>query len=295
MQALNTSCSSIPIDSGQFDRYVIKAKQDLPVDKAGKPIDLCGAIGLIRDSKHEGWLHQLIYLVQKIHAKLFGRQADPDFSHVVVVLGHDKQKKDHLIVAHSAYEGIRTETRAFVHEDCITEFVIYVPKNEKLRDLICKYGKQTAYIDPNDHGSNKQIPGFSLLDLAKSFMYNRPQAIMTAREIKRTSYLVADLLLGNQILDKKGKAKSFHCTAYALSILQGSLLVSSLNRKKRQKLTKFKGMRSRDEVAKLVQEKLKMCNPTDKLSDIFWRHRVCQLNARFTMTSYAAGTFDELT
>lgn len=275
-----------------FNKIVLKANQSLPVDSTGKVIDLSGSIALTRDSKPRGrFLHCLIWLIQKIHAVLFGKKVDPFMMHGLLILGNDPKKEDHLIIAHSVFSGIQTASRNYLKMSDVTEMVIYIPKDEKLRQMLINYGFQTAYTAPQFRKENrlygKEHPQFSIYDMATS-AFNCRRGAKTKEAISRISYVAADLLLGNQILDKKGKPASFYCTPYIFSMLQASALIRGL--KQREVKRMIKG-HSRDQIAGIIASKIQ--NPRSGLSHIY-QTPICKRHPQWVMSSYASRALDKL-
>lgn len=284
-----------------FDKIVLKAGEDLPLDIEGKPIDLSGAIALTRNTKSDHWLHKLISIAQKVHRWLTGRKGDNKLAHGVIILDKDArpEKKNNLIISHAVFDGIRTASRDYLHEGNITEMYIYIPKDKHLRELIKTYGNQTAYVNEKhlpDGEKKKVLPPFSIKDMFRSLWHNKkPKACPRENIVKRTSFVVADLLLGNQILDKKNKPKAFFCTPYAATVLQGSVLINSLSKDQIDQIKNVDGKeRSRDEIAATIHQKLFKHDTADSLSNTYWQNQLCKWDARFLMSSYASETLDRM-
>jgi hypothetical protein len=281
-----------------FDRIELPAKGSLP-----KGLDLSGSIAITRDKNHLGWLHQLIYIAQKISAWLFNRKADHELAHGMIVLQHDKNpnKKDHLIIAHSVFDGVHTSSRNYLADEYVTHLIIYIPKDKKLRELLVKYGNQTAYnpkVKGEDGKTAKKLPEFSICDMIRSLCYNRRytnEATRSEKVMHRISGVVTDLLLGNQILNKKNRIRNFFCMPYASTILQGSILINSMSQTEIDSLKgNFIGPDRREKIAKVIFNRISNKNMDDSLSRTFWENRLCRWNTRFIMSSTASATLDRV-
>lgn len=285
-------------ETAQFVRYVLPYNSELPRD-----IDFSGSISINHDRNHVGWLHILVWIVQKIHSWVFGRTIDADFVHGLIITGRDRNpaKPNNLLIAHSAFTGIKSASHDYLHDKDgdITEMYIYVPKDPRLRQLLSKFGQQTVYI-PEKFLEREQPPrakpSFSICDMLESILHNRPLTKNSRRglkEIARNANVVADLILGNQLLNKRETARPYFCTAYAYTVLQGSMLVASLTDQEIEQIKQSeRGPRTRAEVAAIIYQRLRTQNPLDALSKTFWTNPLCQVNSRFLLSGYAQQVLD---
>lgn len=284
-----------------FDKYVFRKDQLIPEN-----LDLRGAICIERDSKHSGWLHKLMFLVQKIHqvlSHIFGwreGEFDPNLCHGSIIINRVKNKdgqydSNTFIGNHALLStgGVSTTTMHF-ERDNLTELVIYVPKTEALRRALINNSKQTCYDNraKNGHTNADRISPFATGDLARcSFHSNRKP---DERIMRRTARAVADLLQGNQFLNKKGdKPRQFFCMPYVTTVLTTGLLASSLTNDERYHL-KYDDqgkLRSRDELANLIFNQMR--DPNSSLGKAFRTNPINQIDTRFLGTAYIANLFDK--
>lgn len=271
-----------------FDRLEI-SKGDLP-----KGVDLSGCIAITRDRNHTGWLHILMWIGQLINAILFKRKTEySTMAHGLIIVKHDDNKPNNLIVAHSVYSGIRTSRRNYLAENEVTEMVVYIPKDRTLRDSLINYANQTAF-NPKDKEGVKKAAEFSTCDMLGSILHNRKYTKGATRSetvMRRVSEVVTDLLLGTQLLNKKNQVRSYFCTPYATSILQGSILINSM---KPEEIEDLKKLTDRQKIADAIFNRIKEKNSDDALSKTYWEHRVCRWNTRFIMSSVAAASLDRM-
>jgi hypothetical protein len=219
------------------------------------------------------------------------------------------RKDRNLIIAHSVFDGIETGSRDYLSEHDVTELHVYVPNNEQLRSLMLKHIKQTVFDKKKDAAvqlatkedvagqpkpSKKRLAAFSICNMICSVFNNFRESYRTENIRKRTAYLVADLLMGNQILDKKGNPKSFYCTPYMVAVLQGSMLINSLNGKTEELLRDGNTLRTRDQIAGIIAGRIASKIDSDPLSKTYWENPVCGLNSRFVMSSYVTNDFDKI-
>lgn len=269
-----------------FDKIVLKAKSSLPED-----LDLKGCIAFTRDTNHKGWLHQLVYIVQKIIACLSRKNAffDTNLSHGFVVLDKDKNKKDYLLLSHAVIgkTSIRTASRNYLQEDDVTELVIYRPRNQNVRELIAKYGAQTAYTDPKylpeaerEAGAKKGKGQFSLSNMIASLFVRQK---LRDKADKRMAYLAADLLLGNQFKTVNGKEqKAMFCSAYALAVIQGSVLINALTEADREALVQLK---DRAQIANAIFGKFKQ-KSDGAVSKAYWEDKVLRIKTNYATSAH---------
>ncbi|MFQ5729006.1 MAG: hypothetical protein ACE5GN_01425 [Waddliaceae bacterium] len=290
-----------------FEKIVLKANKGLPTDQNGNPIDLRGCVAITQDAKHQGWLHKVMWLAQRIHTFILGRwKCDSTFCHGMIILDRDrtgrKGKEDNLIVAHSVLDGIHTSSCNYLKEKHVTGLVVYRPVDPKLRELLIKHGNRTAYTDPRfqtDPSATDykvQKAGFSFFDFISSCFRNLFSAPSNITK-KHTARIVADLLMDNQILDSKGKKPhAFFCMPYVMSVLQGSMLIQALSDEdKKALLVDEQGKpKSRKALAKAIYSKIKKKDNADALSRAYWDSKICQQNARYITSCYAAKELDKV-
>ncbi|NGX42332.1 MAG: hypothetical protein K940chlam7_00610 [Chlamydiae bacterium] len=288
-----------------FEKIVLDTSKGVPTDLNGNKIDLSGCIAITRDTKHKGILHILIWVAQKIHSFLFGRRnTDANLVHTSIILKSDgkKEKPDHLVLAHALLGGIHTTSQSYFNkkDERVTEFVVWRPIDPKLQELLLKHADQTVFNKKREEqeGVDYRIrkAGFGIVDMIGS-TFRSTSKTPSQGAISRTANVVADLLLGNQILDKKGeKPHQFFCTPYVMSVLQGSLLIQALSDENKEKLLHDEdgNTRSREELAHIIYCKISQKSDASTISKAYWNSRICQLNARYLQSCYAADALDEV-
>lgn len=284
----------------EFDRYYFRKDEIIPPS-----LDLRGAIVIEEDVKHTGWLHKIMYIVQIIHqflSKLFGwvkKPINPNLCHGSIVMDRVTDSKNIFIGDHSLLEnGVKTTTMNWHDQKNITNLIIYVPKNPELKELILKHAKQTCYEETGKYGhtDTKRTSRFSTKDLLMC-SFHRPLKKPTKEMQKRTARAVADLLMGNQFLDQKGKKpRSFFCIPYMTSVLTGSNLIQSLQPGEKELLLERKDgtKRTRDEVAKLIYLSIRDRHDTNSLSRAYWGNPINQIDTRYLGTGYLSNYFDQV-
>lgn len=277
---------------------------------------LAGSIAITRDTKHVGWAHKLIYYGQLIQSKLFGRShnLDANLCHSMILLGAPKQKKEGekhpFLLAHSAFEGVCTSKHDYLADNDVTEIVVYRPVDEKIRQLFQEHCDQTAYvgIEKLRKPISPEVKStFSFGGLVRSFFLNRKHKVCNMPPkiaMERTAYVVADLLLGNQLLDKEGKPKSFFCSAYATSVLQGTFIINDLQIADERARTQF--LKAADGAASLNRKELaekilgSFSNDNGEefsktLHNAYQGKKIARLDGSNIMSAYLAKTLDKLT
>ncbi len=115
----------------------------------------------------------------------------------------------------------------------MTELVLYRPISSDLRKEICDTAEKTALYTKD---AKTKTP-FSYLDIFLSPLRNSKHRVCARSPhfqhpssdlIEKTARLVADAILGNEILSKKGSPKPLFCSPYVASILQSSLFLQAL-------------------------------------------------------------------
>lgn len=285
-----------------FDHYIFPAKSSIP-----PALNLRGAIAITRDSIGVTLMHKFISLIQRIHAWLLGREADHRICHAMVVLERDERMDGNLIVAHGirvdGYDGMIIEKSNDLNDPSVTELNVFVPRDDKLRDLMCHHASLTAYDKLKDESENKQrlgmkkevtkISHFSVFDMARSVFNNSRTHERTAKQAKRISYAVADLLMGNQFVDKNGVPRGFFCMPYVATVLQTSLLIHNLKEDKEKILKEGGKSRSRDEVAKCIQDKI-TGNGAGELSKLYAENPLFDFSDRYAIPCYTIQSLEKV-
>lgn len=292
---------------------------DDPIEKH-KILDtdyLHGAIAFSRDERHVSIIHKLIYLFQKFVSLVTGtsRKIDPDYCHGMVILGKGKAgKKDKVhpwLVAHALFSGIQTSNWDFLQDKDVTNVVIYRPIDATLRDIYKKNAERTAFVDKKElrtELSPLRKHRFSLWDMATTFFHNKPHSVcgkhgpISERMQRRTASIVADLLLGNQPLNDRGKLESFFCTSYATTILQGSFILRALegvDEAARQAFISEKGSAlDRQQLIEKIEQSFKKEDTTNAFAQRLWKvyttHKLARMDTQFTMSAFAATKLDKL-
>lgn len=259
-----------------FDKYVFDKSNPIPHD-----LDTTGAIAFNRDTKHVGHLHRLLFLFQKVFYGLYRKGADPHMTHGWICLNRDSEKKDHHVLAHGVFGGIKTGSRDYLTENDVTEIHLYIPKTPELRKKILKYANQTVF---NPKTSDPQFPklGFSIPDMLKSLFH--PEKKPKKRTMHRTALAITDLLQGGQVRDKKNRPRSLFCTPYVMMIAQASLIIDKMSKSQKEKI---RGL-DRKQAAQKIYQWLK--NDKRSLGKEFKENALWQFNFRFGMT----GDIDQL-
>lgn len=271
-----------------FDKIVLKTNQNLPEN-----LDLSGSIAFTRDTKHTGWIHKILYIAQRITAFLQQKKEvfDPNYCHGLIILNHDKIKKNNLVIAHSVLgkESIRTASRNYLQDREVTELVIYRPRDKKIRELMTQYGYQTSYTNPKylpenerEAASKKEKGQFSVANMFISLV--TPQKLQRKVDA-RISLLAADLLMGQQFKTANGKKQeAMYCTPYALAVLQGSLVVNALTDK--EKIT-LKNLGDRQLIASALSKRLDQ-------PDESWKNKVFHIKTDYAMSAHVVEILDSL-
>jgi hypothetical protein len=299
------SVMSAPINPNQlFYKIVLKTQKDggtgkLP-DQLPEGIELRGCIAFTKDTRRRTLFNIMVSLAQKLHAFIFNRKDDDtNVCHGFLIMNCDDKRPNNLIISHSTIKGIRTTSRNYLIDPAATEIVIYVPKEKALRDLIERYGHQTAYTDPafrtdgNTKNERMEMPKFSFKDLISSIFHKKESK--SSKVKKRTSYVVTDLLMGQQIKNRLNRPKPFFCSPYVLSVLQVSLLLKQLSEEQKFHLINQDGQPlDRNAIAKSILGKIETYDEADPLSKSYFLNRICRLDARFAPSCYTARALDKV-
>lgn len=275
-----------------FEKIVIKAGTDIPEN-----LDVRGCIAFTRDKKLVGFLHKLIYLVQKILA-IFHRRPlfDPYMMHGVIVLEKDKRRPGRLIVSHAVKHKdaeIKSDSTDHIHKNEVTEMIFYRPRNPKLIELLANYGAQTCFpshIPENERGSagNRGRGKFSIPTMIACVFV--PPTLRRHAD-KRIAMIAADLLLKNQLKTVNGKKQeSFFCTPYALAVLQGSVIVNAIPEAEKEKLIQLNDRaKITDAIFRRYKEKTQ-----DPISKTYWENKILRIKTRFASSAQVCEVLDSL-
>jgi len=278
---------------------------------------LQGSIAFSRDERHVSIIHKLIYLFQKIVAWVSGtsKKVDPDYCHGMVILGKGKAgKKDKVhpwLVAHALFPGIQTSNWDFLQDKDVTNVVIYRPIDDTLRRIYKENAERTAFVDKKEYQTDLsplRKHRFSLWDMAATIFHNRRHSVcgkhgpIPERMQRRTASIVADLLLGNQPLNDRGKLASFFCTSYAATILQGSFILRALegvDEVAKQAFVSEKGsLLNREQLIQKIEHSFKKEDTSNAFAQRLWKvytnHKLARMDIQFTMSAFAATQLDKL-
>lgn len=268
-----------------FDRYCFKKGDTLP-----SHVDFRGSIAITRDRRVKGFVHQMIYLAQKIYNWLFKKNHDPYMAHGMIIVGTNKND---FLISHAT---INTRTKiakaAYLNPKCpktkdVTELIVYVPKNSLLREQIGKYGEQCSFNSHTPERGCKSKEGcrFSIPDMLASIS-TKPTLHVSKCSIRRACLAAADLLQGRALKDRKNRSRSLDCIGFAALITQASLILHTLSDKKKRNLKK----RKRLDIANYLTKQA--LNKSSELAQVITKNPFLRLNARFTTSSFAASILD---
>lgn len=288
----------------EFDKLVFKKEdQDTFLNKYSEKYDFNGYIAFSRDDRGlatksfdikgdnvGNWLHIAFVIFQKL-SFLFSSGIDKYIAHGMITFGkNDEEKK--LLIGHAVFGNVKTTKHNYIKDPDATGLVAYAPKDEKLRNRIARYTDRIAFT-PQKFRKEGQVYSdvehkFSLTDLFLC-MFHRQKS---EDGYKRTAAVVADLLRSKKdpaLRDENGKPRSFFCTPFATSILQGSILIDSISKDERKKLKNME----RAELIQTIYKRLKSKDTNDSLYKSFEANEICQLDARFLMSANACRYLDK--
>jgi len=283
-----------------FDRYRIGKEDPLPHN-----IPLEGAVAITRDTTHHGFVGKGIFTVQSVHnafMRLFGKpKADTHLRHGVIVLGRDPnpEKPNNLLIAHSTLSGIKMSSWNYHTDSDMTQFMLWVPKSENLREALVQHANQTAYnrYKADDPDYTVQRADFSYPDIAKGIFYNH-RSTPSRASMELTARATAQLLIGEQFLDEEQRPQSFFCTPYVITVLQGTLLLDKLRKREIKRLAKQEVQELQDQIFVALMTHAHRRHRADhalsKLSKEFWENPVIHLNGRYVLSCYAARALDKV-
>lgn len=262
--------------------------------------DLRGSVALTRDDDHKGWLHILIFIGQLLNAIFTGKSCENiNLCHGEVILGVNQAqgKEGHLILAHGLFDGIKTTSENHQKDEVITAVHIFRPVDKKMRELFAKFAEQTAVnfkqqgIDPKSKNfkvrQKKEVGQFSIEDMLQSF-FHRQVLKPNEKQQRRAALAAADLLRGDKLRDAEGNLASYFCTAYMMTLMQGTSLVSALTEQEQKDLAG----KTRDEIADLLAKRIMNKQNGDLLSATYWENEFMQTDARYTMSFFAGDVLD---
>lgn len=274
-------------NAAMFKRHVLTKRSQIP-----DSINIKGCLAITRDTEGGSTLHKVFSVTQKIQRTLFGGNSfDPHLCHAVILLDKEKdeegQNTGKAIMAESLPEGTVISSHNYLEDPDVTEFVIYEPLSEEIRDLIVEHTYQTAASPSNEKVKQVAYPTMDALESA----FHRPNDAKLEVQNKRLAFAVADLLHKDQFLDKTGEnPQSLFCSAYTALILQTTLLIHELSEDEKEEL---RSIDNREERAGKILEKLK--RKEDPLARTFSSYSVCRLDARFAMPSFLGEALSEVT
>jgi hypothetical protein len=286
----------------RFQCWTVPKAQDFPPE-----IDLTGCVVITSDTDHKGWLGKLIYTAQKTHntfMRLAGRpKVNCDLRHASIILGKDPNpdKPDAFLIAHSGYTGIKTASWNPKTDPAITDTIIWMPCESRVREALHRAADQTAYnsqfVDPEYRVEKAH---FSFKDMGVA-MFRNHQTTPSHHVMERTARATAQLLVGDQLLNASGDApQSFFCSAYVMTLLQAVLMLDALSDEEQTALADGQ-TGSAKEVTRLANRILdaleddSVDDPIFKnLSDHFWSDSICQLDGRYVYSCYAAAALDKV-
>ncbi len=277
-----------------------------------------GSIAITRDTKHVGFLHQAIYLLQRIHAYLFERShnADPNMCHGMIILdqGEKKAGDSHhpFLIAHSSGGGVRTANRDYINDHEATEVFVYRPIDEEIRQLYKNYAEKTAFVEKKEKRtffSPREKCPFSFWDSITSFFRNEKSPVYDNEKpidraaAKRAAYLVTDFLLQSQIKDSRCRPKGLFCSAYATIVLQGTLLLHALKGYKSPEILHFIHENagpelSRERLVRKVYQSFVHDSAQDPIAHTLWlayrKNKLTRIDSQYAMPIYITKTLDKL-
>lgn len=254
-----------------------------------------GSIAITEDKNHKGWLHILIYIGQLFNAIFSGKSRDNVnccHSQVIIGVNESEKRKGELLLAHGVFGGIKTTSENHKTDEVITGVYVYRPVDERMKNLFLAHAKQTAVdfrvakLNPKDHDFKsrvkKEVPSFSIVKMI-TCVFHRQVLKPYEQAQKRAALAAADLLKGDKLRDENGNLESYFCTAYMMTLTQGTALVSALSEEEKGSLQ----VKTREEIAEELLNRIKVNNQDDLLSATYWNNSFMQVDAYHTM-SYAA-------
>jgi hypothetical protein len=219
----------------RFTRY------EFPYNGSLDPtISYTGTFAITRDKERKTLIHKVYSLIQYILNILFNIKIETDYNHGMIVIRKSELqggKQDELIIAHVTGRGIRTKRVNYLNYagNDATSLVVYVPKDDRLRSLLSKYGEQTAYVPEKHHlasadVANDKKPGRLSIWKISTHWLKKPELSPTPpKDDQRIALSVADLLMGRQFLNQKGTTQeAYYCMDYATTVLQSAILIRGL-------------------------------------------------------------------
>lgn len=212
---------------------------------------LGGSIAFSKDENRVGWLHKLCYIAQLFHKFITGhfKKTDAYVCHGYIITGKGIPNSIAVhpyMVCDPLFKGIVRTSADYLQDNEVTEVQIFKPKDEKLRQRIKEYATMTAFpkMAETDKGKTditqwkyyingcaKLKAKFSFANLVISPFFNGRHIVSknpSNRVLMRTSYLIADFMKKNQIMDENGKLQGFFCSSYVSTVLQGSFIMNKL-------------------------------------------------------------------
>lgn len=308
---------SLPIETKLFTKYVVRSEEELKqLHEEGL---LEGAFAITGDSKHKG-IHKAFHGAQTVCkvweriSSLFRTKTplNSDLCHGMIIVGWDntsemKDRKtketlydndgvtpllnDRPILAHSVKTGVKTSAiNYFTYPDKDVDFIsVYVPIDPELQKEIKKNAESACTSSEKVKRSS-----FSWKNLSLAFFNRQKHGNSSKKMRKDLAYLVADLLMEKPISTKsdENQARSMFCMEFALSMVQASVLTKLFTPEEKSAFVEGK---SREEVAKLIYNKLKKEDTEDSISKTYWETKIIrQIDPRYTLSSYGAAILDQV-
>lgn len=274
-----------------FDKYVIPKGGSIP-----SYLNVRGAIAITQDKRHKGILHFIFYIIQKIHNYLFGRTDNVSLAHGMVIWGKDGNRPNNLLISHvhKFKKGIVTSSANYLDASNpdnfdVTHLVIWIPRDENLREILAKNAEQSAFNPKNPNNRIKEPAKFSVPDILRTIFTSQVHLRPPEDSMKRIALAVADLLLDRHLHNKRNCPRDLYCTPYTMILLQSSLLMEAMSDKDRNEIVEGG---DRKMIASRICQRLKTYNSKDPISKIFWKNNLFCLNNRFCTSGYAASLLD---
>lgn len=227
--------------------------------------DLAGAIAVCVDENVEGFEHKIVNFGQSFIPKLnkdfiSSPLTQSSITHAFVIL-KNQPGSDTITIAEANGLGVRQDTLTLGEEEEASGYIIYYPKDEKLRAAIASNATIVTIEteDKEEEEDSSSIAPFDTSNMLKSaFRQNFYQ--ITTEEKKVLADAVADLTSLEKIHKSDGKLQGFFSSSLALLIMQASFIMNSLDI---EDLEKMSG-KSREEISNIIFAK--MMDPSSKLA-----------------------------
>ena len=245
---------------------------------------------------------------------------DSNIGHSFIVIGNAKsqealQESPHsLRLAHACDPGICVIEEDLLQQKDVDALVIYRPHDDLLREACRERAERTAYatkeILHREHSPQKKGEYKTNKECFKAFYkYTRHMVCdllhIPERLKKRTASLIADALMGQQLLDEKEQPEAHICSSYAASVLQGGLFLRALqasvsNAEQAEFMKKAEGKSlSRTELIEKIKKILDGTVQTDDhvgqtIIDIYKKMKIVRLDSDYILPPYFLKKMDRL-